>query len=156
MNTLKTYWLPFWQARNPREQHMLLVAAITLTAFIAYVALWHPLSNSQAHLREQLPRMQQDLVTLQQGITALKGQSGHSVADGDLRSTVQAQLDRYGVKADIHPLPQDQLKLEASRLPTDKALKLIAALEHGTGLHIAAAQMSGQNGEVQLTLTVSH
>ncbi|SMC24732.1 Type II secretory pathway, component PulM [Andreprevotia lacus DSM 23236] len=154
MKQLKQTVLAYWQARNEREQRMLTLCGVVVALFVLYAGLWQPLSKAQASQQQQLPRLQQSLIELQQGITALKGQPATGGNDGDLRTTVQAQLDRYGIKADLQVLPQERIKLQAGQLDTDKALKLIAALERGAGLHLEESHLSGNAGQLQLSMTV--
>ncbi|WP_035055307.1 type II secretion system protein GspM [Andreprevotia chitinilytica] len=145
----------FWAGRDPREQTLLAICGVIVAAALLYLLAWQPVANAQTRLKNQLPRLQQDLIELQRGIGAVKSQPGNAApADGDLRSAVQAQLDRYGIKADLQALPQERIKIDVARQKHEDALKLIAALERSAGLHVEQAQLGGTNGMVQLSLTV--
>ncbi|KAF0814389.1 hypothetical protein IGB42_01290 [Andreprevotia sp. IGB-42] len=155
MNALKQTLLTFWQARDTRERQMLIACALVLLVAFAYGVLWQPLANAQDKLKRQLPQQQRNLIELQQGIALLKTQGGGSQNnDGDLRSTVQAQLDRYGIKADLQALPQEKLKLAAGQLDGAKALQLITALERGAGLRLEETRLAGVAGQLQLSMIV--
>lgn len=137
-----------WQARNPREQRLIAIAALVLTVAGA-VSLFDWSARERVRLQRLLPRAEAQLEATQEAATEiarLKGQTPPARSSAAaLVDTVQASGKSRGLAVTVQSSGDGvQLKGQAS---FDELMNWLAALQHDQGLRLTRGEIQ-RDGDV--------
>ena len=121
LNPLRTSFVSFWDARNPRERSVLLIAGALVLLLMIWLWLIDPALQGRAQLKKTLPAMQTQLAQLQMltkkaaALTALSASEATATSSAPLsRSLLESSLVRKGLKPETLEVNGEFVRLKLS------------------------------------------
>lgn len=150
--------LLFLAARDRRERYLLAGAAAVLVLGLVYALLIDPALGGRAQLRKSLPELRQQVAQLQalaQEAQAASGQAATPVTPVT-RESIEASLERGGLKAQNLVLTGDFVKLQLSAAPFAAIANWLDGLRASARVAVSEASISAldEPGIVNATLTL--
>ncbi len=146
---------------NPREQLSLLLLALAVVIYIAYMVLWAPLQERREQLQlanvaeaEKLQRVEgmvSEFLQLQKSGQAPAGRR-------NLTTLVNQSTARYQLPVSrLQPNSRGEIQVRLENVAFDSLLAWLYDMEHGESLQIAEASIteSGARGRVNATIRVA-
>ncbi len=121
MSPLRAKFVSFWDARNPRERSVLLIAGALLLLLVIWLWLIDPALQGRAHLKKTLPVMQAQLAQLQTltkkaaALPASEATPATASSTAPLsRSMLESSLARKGLKPQTLEVNGEFVRLKLS------------------------------------------
>lgn len=143
----------FWQARNAREQKILLAWAAVMALVLLYSAVISPLQTRITRLQRSIPALESQLFAMRaQPPQAMRPASANTT--GDLRTTLFQLIGAQKRSIDLRSISAERVELRLPALPVNEALSLADSLRRDAQARIAmlAIQNDGKDNAVRLVL----
>lgn len=121
MNPVRASFKAFWDARNPRERSVVLIASALVLLVLVWLWLIDPALQGRAQFKKNLPAMHAQLAQLQAltkqaaALPATNSESANSTAGVPLsRSMLESSLARKGMKAQTLEVNGELVRLKLS------------------------------------------
>lgn len=143
---LQSRLMAFWQARQPREQRMLLLGAGVLALGLVYGALYAPLQRARGELAKELPRQRAELRLMRTQVTEIERlrQAGVPRESAPLQRRLEASALARGLGETVKritPLGADRVQLAAGERPARVWLDWLGELA-GSGIQVQAVRLA--------------
>lgn len=151
----------FWQKREPKEQQVLIAAAVVVAVLLSWVLLLGPLLQERARLRAALPGLRVEAAQFQRDLALVKGGAGVATAAipaSGLAERVPALAAGVGIAAgalQISPLPNNRLQVLANGIGWEVWVSLLTRLRNER-IHIDRLIIkAGAEGRIQAEAELS-
>jgi len=163
MNGLMLPLRRFWDGLRPRERLLVGLAAVVVAFTVFYLALWEPIHQRNAALRERLAEQRALLVWMEERaaeVRALRGGAGTGrLPAGD---SLLGIIDRTARGADlkgrvsrIEPDGEDGVRIWLDGVAFDALVRWLGRLQRQYGLTVASAVIDREGpGKVSARLVI--
>jgi len=145
----------WYRARQPREQNILLAAAVVVPLLILYLAVWQPIAESRAGLHRELPRLRE--ASSQFSMQAdeagrLRSRAPARQGARSARAAVEDTAARAGITLQgIDSGAGDRTTIQVSVVSFDALSRWLGELASTEGLVVENLQMSAASeGQVKV------
>lgn len=142
---MKKNLLALWQARNAREQKILMVWVACLMLALVYMGIVSP-------LRTRIDRLERNIPTLESQLFAMRAeppQPLHPAAqsEGDLRSVLFRLISAQKKNIDVRSLTPSRVELRLPPLPATEVFSLIDSLRRDARASVAVLSIQNDSKE---------
>jgi general secretion pathway protein M len=143
---LKNWW-NWWASRTPREQSILVLAAIMIAAALVYWLVWQPSARGIRQLQAELPELRKQHAELQamaieaQGLRAQAGQTA-AVPAAERLAAVKRSLQRAGLAAEVAAQGETRVRVRVADVDYAVWAAWLAAAEGELGARTARASVA--------------
>lgn len=149
----------YWQARQPREQALLLFAAAVIGGALLYALALEPAWRTRAEFIQQLPLLRQQLAQMQAWrAEATELQRAPEVTPALLTpAAIEAGLRRAGLTPSVLEVTADGCRVQFKAASFAAVLTWLDSLRSQQGLQVAEAHFTRQDspGSVDAELRLS-
>lgn len=147
LSGLKTSLSTFWNARNKREQNMLLAAIAVVVVGLIYVLLIDPALSGRADLEKKLPALRQqaaEVQSLAKEAGALSGKAS-TPPPAITRESIEASLERKGLKAQSVSLTGELAKVQLNGVSFSSTVEWLTEMQRTSRVSVVDAIVEAQS-----------
>lgn len=143
---LKTSLSTFWNARNKREQNMLLAAVAVVVVGLIYVLLIDPALSGRADLEKKLPALRQQAAEVQSLAKEAGALSGKTATPPPAitRESIEASLERKGLKAQSVSLTGELAKVQLNGVSFSSTVEWLTEMQRTARVSVVDAMVEAQ------------
>lgn len=147
----------------PRERNLVYAGSVVLAALVLYLALWEPLANGRAQLREQVAAQRETLAWMQGAaaqIQSLRGATQQRVGTGQSLLALIDQTARQNELSNavkrIEPGGQDTVRVWIEDAAFDTLVQWLDLLQQRYGVSVDTITLDRENaiGRVSARITL--
>ncbi|MEP7083525.1 MAG: type II secretion system protein GspM [Betaproteobacteria bacterium] len=133
-----------WRNRPPREQWLIGVPVLALTAMLLYVGAWEPLQASLRRLRTALPELEARRESVRAQAAELRSQPATASAPALNAALVRAAIERRqlsGATPTLDAAGENRARLAFARIPFHALWPLLQDLQTDRGIRIVSLRV---------------
>ncbi len=152
-------WARWWQLRTPVERAAWTGAAALAGALVAWLVIVQPASHDSERLTRQLAAQRAALAQAHRQADEIAGLARNDAVPPprDVRSVLDAELARLGIKAAVDRVDNQRLRLTFDAVDFDALMSLLDALQRSARIRpvelSAIARVEPAQVRAELTIT---
>ncbi len=147
----------FWQQRAPREQKILLAAALFIAVLLLYFVLFAPAWQGRKKLEHDLPELRQQqamLTSLIQQYQSLSGQANQSIAP-ITREVLSASMTRFGLSSSSLGISDEVVRLQIPKAYYSELMEWLTEMQRAHRLSVDEIKITSLPDTQQVSATIS-